>query len=106
MKKRLGVDPVTFDHDYSPAEIEFMMAMESYKREYRRPFPTWSEVLEVLRSLGYRQVEAPSQITERRLEIDPGLAERAPRAVQCKATRRFARQDYDDGSVAKQLGAM
>ena len=26
-----------------------MKAMERYKRENRRPFPTWSEVLEVLR---------------------------------------------------------
>ena len=34
----------------------FKSAMERYKRENRRPFPTWSEVLEVLRSLGYRKV--------------------------------------------------
>ena len=35
-----------------------MKAMDQYKRANRRPFPTWSEVLEVLRSLGYRKVEA------------------------------------------------
>ena len=35
--------------------IEFMEAMENYRRENRRPFPTWSEVLEVLRLLGYRK---------------------------------------------------
>jgi hypothetical protein len=34
----------------------FKLAMERYKRDNRRPFPTWSEVLEVLRSLGYRKV--------------------------------------------------
>ena len=37
------------DHE----EAAFRTAMDRYKRENRRPFPTWSEVLEVLRSLGY-----------------------------------------------------
>jgi hypothetical protein len=39
--------------DYTPDEIEFMLAVDKYKREQRRPHPTWSEVLEVLRGLGY-----------------------------------------------------
>lgn len=33
--------------------VEFERAMEDYKRAHNRPFPTWSEVLEVLRGLGY-----------------------------------------------------
>jgi hypothetical protein len=32
-----------------------MTAMDRFKREKRRPFPTWSEVLHVLKSLGYRK---------------------------------------------------
>ena len=40
----------------------FMKAMERYKRENRRPFPTWSEVLEVLRALGYRKVNAETEL--------------------------------------------
>jgi hypothetical protein len=36
-----------------------MRAMDHYKRENRRPFPTWSEVLEVLYALGYRRVATP-----------------------------------------------
>ena len=39
-----------------------MKAMDRYKRENRRPFPTWSEVLEVLRSLGYRRVAEPTAL--------------------------------------------
>src|SRR5947209_8770825 len=35
------------------AEITFVEAMERYCNEHRRRFPTWSEVLEVVRSLGY-----------------------------------------------------
>ena len=40
-----------------------MTAMDDYKRRSGRQFPTWSEVLEVMRSLGYRQVAAPIEIT-------------------------------------------
>ena len=49
--------PTTCEKDYSDEEIIFMKAMDQYKRSNRRPFPTWSEVLEVLRSLGYRKTE-------------------------------------------------
>jgi hypothetical protein len=35
------------------AAIEFEAAMAEYKRRSGRRFPTWSEVLEVLRGLGY-----------------------------------------------------
>src|SRR6187397_492071 len=52
-ERRRQVDPTTCEKDYSDEEIIFMKAMDQYKRANRRPFPTWSEVLEVLRSLGY-----------------------------------------------------
>ncbi len=55
--RRRLVDPATCDKDYSRAEIEFMQAMQEYKHRSGRLFPTWSEVLEVLRSLGYRKVD-------------------------------------------------
>src|SRR5207253_5985915 len=57
-ERRRQVDPTTCERDYTDDEIEFMKAMDQYKRSNRRPFPTWREVLEVLRSLGYRKVEA------------------------------------------------
>lgn len=41
----------------SPAEVEFMKAMQDYKQSSGRMFPTWSEVLEVLRALGYAKPE-------------------------------------------------
>jgi hypothetical protein len=56
-ERRRQVDPTTCEKDYSDEEIIFMKSMDQYKRANRRPFPTWSEVLEVLRSLGYRKVE-------------------------------------------------
>ncbi len=39
-----------------------MKAMDQYKRSNRRPFPTWSEVLEVLHSLGYRKTEEATDL--------------------------------------------
>lgn len=36
-----------------PEVLEFIQAIDEYKRIHRRPFPTWSEVLEVLKTLGY-----------------------------------------------------
>jgi hypothetical protein len=55
-ERRRQVDPTTCERDYTDEEISFMRAMDQYKRDNRRPFPTWSEVLEVLRALGYRRV--------------------------------------------------
>ena len=53
--RRRFVDPTTCDRDYSMAEREFMQAMYDYKQSSGRMFPTWSEVLEVLRALGYEK---------------------------------------------------
>lgn len=58
--RRRQIDPTTCERDYSDNEIEFMRAMDDYKRKSGRPFPTWSEVLEVIMSLGYRKVADPS----------------------------------------------
>jgi hypothetical protein len=58
--RRRFVDPTTCEREYSEAELEFMMAMNEYKRRSGRMFPTWSEVLEVLRALGYEKIETIS----------------------------------------------
>jgi hypothetical protein len=64
-ERRRLIDPTTCERDYSDDETEFMKAIDRYKRENRRPFPTWSEVLEVLRSLGYRRVAEPTELPGR-----------------------------------------
>src|SRR3954453_3854277 len=61
--RRRFVDPTTCERDYSSAEMEFMQAMHDYKQTSGRMFPTWSEVLEVLRSLGYEKpVRSPLSV--------------------------------------------
>lgn len=53
--RRRQIDPTTCERDYSADEIEFMRALEAYKRSSGRMFPTCSEILEVLRNLGYEK---------------------------------------------------
>lgn len=51
--RRRQIDPTTCERDYSNDEIEFMQALDAYKRANGRMFPTCSEILEVIRGLGY-----------------------------------------------------
>jgi hypothetical protein len=38
------------------------MAIDEYKKTNARPFPTWTEVLEVIKALGYRKVADPQSL--------------------------------------------
>jgi hypothetical protein len=58
--RRRLVDPTTCERDYRPDELEFMQAVEAYKRRSGRMFPTCSELLEIVRSLGYTRLTAPA----------------------------------------------
>jgi hypothetical protein len=51
--RRRLIDPTTCERDYGADELEFMQALDRYKRASGRMFPTCSEILEVVRSLGY-----------------------------------------------------
>jgi hypothetical protein len=44
--------------EMSAEQFEFVMAIETYKKVNKRLYPTWTEVLEVVRQLGYRKVIA------------------------------------------------
>ncbi len=37
-------------------QLEFIKAIDEYKRVNSRPFPTWTEVLDLMLYLGYRKV--------------------------------------------------
>jgi hypothetical protein len=60
VNRRRQIDPTTCERDYTPEEVEFMSAMDGYKRRSGRMFPTCSEVLEVLKSLGYAKCPEPA----------------------------------------------
>ena len=62
VKRRRQIDPTTCEREYSDAEIEFMHAMDEYKRSSGRMFPTCSEILEVLLKMGYRKTADAQEI--------------------------------------------
>jgi len=54
-----GPNPGSMTESWTPAEIEFMTALDRYKRLNRIPFPCCSEVLAVLESMGYVRTGGP-----------------------------------------------
>jgi hypothetical protein len=49
--------------EMSDEQFEFLMAIDEYRRKNARPFPTWTEVLEVIKILGYRKVAEPQPLS-------------------------------------------
>lgn len=45
----------------------FLMAIDAFKKSNNRPYPTWTDVLEVIRLLGYRKT-MPMELTLRNAE--------------------------------------
>ena len=43
-------------------QFDFLKAINEYKNVNKRPFPTWTEVLDVMKALGYRKVAESSDI--------------------------------------------
>ena len=44
--------------EFTDEQFLFVMAIEAFKRANQKSFPTWTEVLEVMRRLGYRKTQA------------------------------------------------
>ena len=65
----------------SDEQFEFLMAIDEYKRANTRPFPTWTEVLEVVKALGYRKVAEPEALAEPKARAEK---EKAPRLQPVK----------------------
>jgi DNA-binding NtrC family response regulator len=53
-----SVGPGLCNRIYSAAEVEFMNAMHARGQATGRKFPSWSEILGVLRGLGYTKTDA------------------------------------------------
>jgi hypothetical protein len=61
--------------------LEFIMAIDEYRRINERPFPSWSEIFEIVHYLGYRKVTgraehintaAGSEVLEEAAAAQPG----------------------------------
>jgi hypothetical protein len=55
-ERRRRIDPTTFDKQYTDDEMEFMNAVQRFKEQSGKAFPSYGEVLKVAVALGYRQV--------------------------------------------------
>lgn len=56
-------------------QFEFVKAIEMYKKVNKRMYPTWTEVLDVMRQLGYRKVQAREIVLENVPEPELYVAE-------------------------------
>ena len=75
-QRRRQIDPTTCERDYNGDEILFMQALDAYKRSSGRMFPTCSEILEVIRDLGYIKLnEDEKQILGSIQEVEGELAD-------------------------------
>lgn len=56
--KRKGESEACICGDYDKDEVEFLVAIDRYKREKKNPYPSWKQVLDLLRSLGWEKKRA------------------------------------------------
>jgi len=47
--------------DIAAEELEFALAMHAFQKQHRRRYPAYSEILYVLKSLGYAKGIAPDE---------------------------------------------
>ncbi len=64
-RRRAGARKDAEEGELSPEQFEFVMAIDEYKRANKRPFPSWTEVLEVIKYLGYRKVAEQGEHVDR-----------------------------------------
>lgn len=71
--------------DMTEDDVEFLLAVESFQKRFKRRYPTWLEVLHIARCLGYRKVAAPVPVkqplpptVEPRSRLAPTVTETAP----------------------------
>jgi len=43
-------------------QFDFVTAIDEYKRLNQKPFPTWTEVLEIIKAMGYRKIAEPQPL--------------------------------------------
>lgn len=90
--------------EMTPEQFLFLMAVDAFKQANRVTFPTWTDVLEIVRLLGYRKT-MPSELNLRNAE---DWRERAntPSNVRPKGwERRFSKDELRElQELADELG--
>ena len=56
-------------------QFEFLMTIDEYKKKNSTHFPTWTEVLEVIKAMGYRKVAEPQSLAHtKHQKVPPNTA--------------------------------
>ncbi len=78
-RRRTDFAKAAEEGEMTPEQFLFIQAIDAYKKVNQRPFPTWTEVLEVIRKLGYRKTQ-PTELDIRSAEdwTEPGDAPAFP----------------------------
>ena len=63
-RRRTSTRRAAEEGEMTDAQFEFIQAIHEYKQVNKRPFPSWTEVLDVIVALGYRKVADPPDINE------------------------------------------
>jgi len=61
-KRRSDSRRMAEEGEMTDEQFQFIQAVEEYKRVNGKPFPTWTEILDVVHALGYRKVEESRDI--------------------------------------------
>ena len=82
--------PILVSNEFPGSELtgdvlEFITAMHAYQRRYHRRYPTWSEVLYVLRTLGYAKRVPAAVWTQPQIENADDAVKSADAADQNKS---------------------
>jgi hypothetical protein len=103
VNRRRQIDPTTCERDYTEQEVEFMNALDEYKRRSGRMFPTCSEVLEVIRSLGYVKASPAESVAG--AESDTPITSAKPLPADWPQPEQAANCHSEDGPAATQPSA-
>ena len=69
-RKSDRTNPSTGEPAYTDEERDFLRALTAYKEDNHRPFPTWGEILAILKAMGYRRVAERSVMPRWPLRTD------------------------------------
>lgn len=63
-RRRTDTRRAAEEGEMNEEQFAFLQAVNEYKRVNNKPFPTWTEVLDIVLAMGYRKVAPPRNIAE------------------------------------------
>ena len=66
-RRRTDFTKAAEEGEMTPEQFHFIAAVEAFKKSNTKMFPTWTDVLEIVRLLGYRKT-MPSELNLRNVE--------------------------------------